>query len=55
MRRWNVVSLDARQLTEAAESLRRFIIELGAGLIARQFEGVTLGGKISLEAGLPAA
>lgn len=53
MRRWNVVSLETRQLTEAAELLRRFIIELGAGLIARQFEGVTLGGTVGAEAALP--
>jgi DNA-binding transcriptional LysR family regulator len=40
MRRWHVVSLDADPISDAAESLRRFIVELGAGVIAQQFEGV---------------
>jgi DNA-binding transcriptional LysR family regulator len=43
MRRWHVVSLDADPLSDAAESLRRFIVELGAGVIAQQFEGVLFG------------
>jgi len=49
MRRWHVVNLDAHPLGDAAESLRRFVIELGAGLIARQFEGVC--GEFSADAG----
>ncbi len=40
MRRWNVVSLEKALQNEAAESLRRFIVELGAGLIASQFEAL---------------
>ena len=40
MRRWHVVSLDGDPLSDAAESLRRFIVEIGAGVIAHQFEGV---------------
>jgi len=40
MRRWHVVSLAVDPLSDAAESLRRFILELGAGVIAHQFEGV---------------
>jgi len=43
MRRWNVVSLDTALQNEAAESLRRFIVELGAGLIASQLEVPSLG------------
>ncbi len=43
MRRWHVVSLDAESSSDATESLRRFILELGAGVIAQQFEGVLSG------------
>ncbi len=43
MRRWNVVSLDKALQNEAAESLRRFIVELGAGLIASQLEALSTG------------
>jgi len=43
IRRWNVVALGGETLADAAESLRRFIVEMGAGLIARQFEGIKLG------------
>ncbi len=42
IRRWNVVRLESLQ-NEAAESLRRFIVELGAGLIASQFEALSAG------------
>jgi len=42
IRRWNVVNLRTRALVDAAETVRRFIVEMGAGLIARQFEGVNL-------------
>ena len=42
IRRWNVVSLGGEPLADSAESLRRFIVEMGAGLIARQFEDITL-------------
>jgi DNA-binding transcriptional LysR family regulator len=38
IRRWHVVQWGSDPLTEAAESLRQFIIEWGGGLIARQFE-----------------
>jgi DNA-binding transcriptional LysR family regulator len=41
MRRWNVVSLATEPLSEAADSLRRFIIEMGARVIAQQFEAVS--------------
>jgi hypothetical protein len=37
-----VVSLGGEPLADSAESLRRFIVEMGAGLIARQFEDITL-------------
>jgi len=40
MRRWHVVSLNETPLSEAAESLRSFIVALGAGLIASQFDGM---------------
>jgi len=40
MRRWHLVCLQTDPLSDAAESLRRFIVELGAGVIAQQFEGV---------------
>jgi DNA-binding transcriptional LysR family regulator len=43
IRRWNVVSLDNALQNEAAESLRRFIVELGTGLIASQFEALHAG------------
>ena len=42
VRRWNVVALGGEPLADAAESLRRFVVEMGAGLIARQFEGTNL-------------
>ena len=43
MRRWNVVRSEAQPLSEAAQLLRRFILEFGAGLIAHQFDGVRIG------------
>jgi DNA-binding transcriptional LysR family regulator len=42
IRRWNVVALGGEPLADSAESLRRFIVEMGAGLIARQFEDINL-------------
>ncbi len=41
MRRWNVVSLASEPLSESADSLRRFIIEMGAGVIAQQVEAAS--------------
>jgi len=40
MRRWHVVSPDGDPLSDTAESLRRFIVKIGADVIAQQFEGV---------------
>jgi DNA-binding transcriptional LysR family regulator len=40
VRCWHVVTLADKRLSEAAESLRSFVVELGAGLIARQFDGI---------------
>lgn len=42
IRRWNVIARGGEPLADAAESLRRFIVEMGAGLIARQFEGINV-------------
>jgi len=36
-RTWNLVHLPSTHLTDASESLRRFIVEFGGGLIERQF------------------
>jgi DNA-binding transcriptional LysR family regulator len=43
IRRWNVIHMATEALSESAASLRGFIVEMGAGLIARQFEGVNVG------------
>ena len=43
LRRWNVVYMRSRALSEAAGVLRAFIVESGAALIATQFEGIELG------------
>jgi DNA-binding transcriptional LysR family regulator len=43
VRRWYVVNLGAEPLTDAADSLRRFIIEHGGALVTEQFAGVDLG------------
>lgn len=51
LRRWNVAHLRAKPLSEAAESLRRFIVEMGAALIAQQFAGIDLGLPETRDAG----
>ena len=43
IRQWYVVELNAESLSDAAESLRRHLIEFGGGLIAQQFAGVDFG------------
>jgi DNA-binding transcriptional LysR family regulator len=40
LRRWHVVNMGAEPLSDAAESLRSFIVEQGGALIARQFGSV---------------
>jgi len=40
MRCWNVVRLQASPLSDASESLRRYIVEFGGEFIARQFGGL---------------
>jgi DNA-binding transcriptional LysR family regulator len=39
MRRWFVVNMDRARLTDAAQRLRRFILERGGHLISKQFDG----------------
>lgn len=39
VRRWFVVNMDCVRLTDAAQLLRRFILERGAHLISQQFDG----------------
>jgi DNA-binding transcriptional LysR family regulator len=43
MRHWHVVSLASEPLSEAAASLRRFIVEEGGDFIERQFNGLKFG------------
>jgi DNA-binding transcriptional LysR family regulator len=40
MRCWHVVRLETTPLSDASESLRRYIVEFGADFIARQFGGL---------------
>ena len=37
VRSWYVVSLQSKPMSEAADSLQRFIVESGGGFVARQF------------------
>jgi DNA-binding transcriptional LysR family regulator len=43
IRHWYVVKLGGDPLNPAAESMRRFLVQFGGGLIARQFDGIDLG------------
>jgi len=52
LRRWNVVHARNRPLGEAAGVLRAFIVESGADLIARLFEGIDEGPSSAVTAAL---
>jgi hypothetical protein len=40
LRSWHVVRLEGAPLSDAAESLRRYIVEVGGDFIAKQFVGL---------------
>ena len=42
MRHWHVVSTGPVPMSDAAESLRRFIVEESGGFIERQFNGLSV-------------
>lgn len=46
-RRWYVVRMNAKTLSDAAEAMRRFIVDCGGDSIARQFDGITFGNLAS--------
>ncbi len=57
MRSWHVVSLESEPISEAASLLRRFIVEFGGDIIARQFSCLsTIPGSPGVRSpGIPAA
>jgi len=54
VRYWHVVSLESETMSDAAKSMRRFIVEFGGGFIEREFVGANIRQPVK-PASIPAA